>query len=91
MAVHATPRQNWKQRLCKQRAKKVVSNSPGLVDFAIGPVNPGLDLPKGQVMFLGNSNYRRTVINAAHQNFWGATLKTIGLVHIGCTSNNLPE
>ena len=53
MAVHATPRQNWKQRLCKQRAKKVVCDSPGLVDFAIGPVNSGLDLPKGQVMFFG--------------------------------------
>ena len=51
MAVHAMPRQNWKQRLCKQSAKKVVSDSPGLVDFAIGSVNPGLDLPKGQLMF----------------------------------------
>ena len=47
MAVHAMPRQNWKQRLCKKRAKKVVSNSPGLVDFAIGLVNPNLSLPKG--------------------------------------------
>ena len=46
--MHAMPRQNWKQRLCKQRAKKVVSDNPGLVDFAIGPVNPGLDLPRGQ-------------------------------------------
>ena len=50
-----------------------------------------LTCPKGKWCFLGNSNYRRTVINAAHQNFWGATLKTIGLVHIRCTSNNLSE
>ena len=34
-----------------QHAKKVVSNSPGLVDFAIGLVNSVLNLPDGQVMF----------------------------------------
>ena len=34
-----------------QRAKKVVSNSPGLVDFAIGLVNSVFNLPDGQVMF----------------------------------------
>ena len=34
-----------------QRAKKVVSDSPGLVDFAIGLVNSVLNLPDGQVMF----------------------------------------
>ena len=32
-----------------QRTKKVVSNRPGLVDFAIGLLNPVLNLPKGQV------------------------------------------
>ena len=34
-----------------QRAKKVVSNSPGLVDFAIGLVNSVFNLPDGQVIF----------------------------------------
>ena len=34
--------------LCAQRAKKVVSDSPGLVDFAIGLVNSVLNLPDGQ-------------------------------------------
>ena len=34
-----------------QRAKKVVSDSPGLVDFAIGLVNSVFNLPHGQVMF----------------------------------------
>ena len=34
-----------------QRAKEVVSNSPGLVDFAIGLVNSVFNLPDGQVMF----------------------------------------
>ena len=35
--------------LRSQRAKKVVSDSPGLVDFAIGQVNSVLNLPDGQV------------------------------------------
>ena len=37
--------------LYSQRAKKVVSDSPGLVDFAIGPVNSVLNLSDGQVIF----------------------------------------
>ena len=36
-----------------QRAKKVVSDSPGLVDFAIGLVIFVLNLPNGQVLFFG--------------------------------------
>ena len=34
-----------------QRAKKVVSDILGLVDFAIGLVNSVFNLPDGQVMF----------------------------------------
>ena len=34
-----------------QRAKKAASNSPGLVDFAIGLVIFVLNLPNGQVLF----------------------------------------
>ena len=34
-----------------QSAKKIVSDSPGLVDFAIGLVNFVFNLPDGQVMF----------------------------------------
>lgn len=37
----------------KQRAKKVVSDSPGLVDFAVGPVKSVFYLPNGQVFFGG--------------------------------------
>ena len=44
-----------------QSAKKVVSDSPGLVDFAIGVVNSVFNLPDGQVLFLSNSNKGRTV------------------------------
>ena len=36
-----------------QRAKKVVSDSQGLVDFVIGLVIFVLNLPDGQVLFLG--------------------------------------
>ena len=36
-----------------QRAKKVVSDSPGLVDFAIGLVIFVLNLPNGQVLLFG--------------------------------------
>ena len=36
-----------------QHEKKVVSNSPGLVDFGFGLVNSALNLPNGQVNFLG--------------------------------------
>ena len=46
---------------CKQRAMKVVFDSPGLVDFAIGVVDSVLKLPDRQ------ANYRRTVLNPAHQ------------------------
>ena len=44
-----------------QCAKKVVSNSPGLVDFAIGLVNSVLHLPNGQVLFFAELNKRITV------------------------------
>ena len=36
-----------------QRAKKVVSDSAGLVDFSIGLVIFVLSLPDGQVLFFG--------------------------------------
>ena len=34
-----------------QHAKKVVSDSPGLVEFAVGLVNSVINLPDGQVIF----------------------------------------
>ena len=37
--------------LLTQRAKKVVSDSPGLVDFEIGLVDSDHHLPDGQVKF----------------------------------------
>ena len=61
-----------------QHAKKVVSDSPGPVDFPIGRVNCELT---GKWSFLRNSNYRRNVISIL-------LIKTFfGLV---CTSLSLP-
>ena len=59
--------------LCtNQRAKKVVPDSPGLVDFVVGLVIFVLNLPDGSDVFGGNSNYRKIVINPANQKgFWG--------------------
>ena len=36
-----------------QRAKKVISDGPGLVDFGFGLVNSVLNLPDGQVNSFG--------------------------------------
>ena len=62
-----------------QCAKKVVSSSPGLVDFTIELVIFVLYLSDGQVLFFsffvggggGNSNYRRIVINPVDQKGFG--------------------
>ena len=60
--------QSGKVHVHFQRAKKVVSDSPGLVDFATVLVIFVLNLPDGQVLFFGgNANYRRIVINPANQ------------------------
>ena len=70
------------EKASKQRAKKVVSDSPVLVDLAVRLVNSVINLPDGQVNILGgNSNYRRTVINPAHQISGGLVKMTFGLVH----------
>ena len=57
-----------------QRAKKVVSDCPGLVDFAIGLVNFVLNLPNGQVKFFEEFKLQKNCeINSAHQNVFGAS------------------
>ena len=48
-----SPSPNFLTKFCIQRAKKVLSDSPGLVDFAIGLVIFVLNLPDGQVLFFG--------------------------------------
>ena len=58
-----------------QRAKKVVSDSPGLLDFAIGLVNSVLNLPNGQVKFFVKfQKIKRTVKSILLiKNIFGAT------------------
>ena len=57
-----------------QRAKKVVSNILGLVDFAIGLVNFELNLPDGQVKFFEELKLMKNCeINSAHKNILGAS------------------
>ena len=44
-----------------QLAKNVVSDSPGLVDFAIGLVDSMVNLPVASEEFSENWNYKSTV------------------------------
>ena len=54
-----------------QRAKKVVSDSPGLVDFAIGLVNSVFNLPMGKCFFEEFELQKNCEINSASQRVLG--------------------
>ena len=56
-----------------QHAKKVVSDSWGLVDFAIRLVNSVLNLHDREVKFLVGFKKKNCEINSAHQNVFGAS------------------
>ena len=73
----------------QQRAKKVVSDSPGLVGFAIGLVNSVINLPDGQVKFFEESRLQRNCeINLLIKTFLGLVEMIFGLVNV---SFSLPE
>ena len=59
--------------LSSEQRKTVVSDSLGLVDFAIGLVNFVLNLPDGQVEFFEEFKLqiKNCEINSAHQFFGG--------------------
>ena len=58
----------------KQCAKRLVSDTPGLVDFAIGLLNSVLNLPDGQVKYVEEFNLQKNCeINSAHQKIWRAS------------------
>ena len=58
----------------EQRAKKVLSDSPGLVDFAIEIVNSVLTLPAEQLKFFEEfKSQKNCVINPANKSFLGAS------------------
>ena len=66
-----------------QRAKKVVSDSPRLVDFAIGLVNSVLNLPDGQVKFFEEFKLQKNCeINLLIKTFWGLVEMMFGLVNV---------
>ena len=56
-----------------QHAKKVVSDSLGLVDFAIGLVNSILNLPDGQVIFLGKFKLQKNCNQSCSSNLFQAS------------------
>ena len=57
-----------------QYAKKVMSDSPRLVDFVVGLVNFVLNLPDRQVKFFEEFKLRKnSEINSAHQNVFEAS------------------
>lgn len=68
-----------------QRAKKVVSDNPGLVHFAVRLVYSVLNLPIREVRIFF---YGRTVVNPAHLIFFWLAEMTFGLV---LASYSLPE
>ena len=75
--------------MASQREKKVVSNSPGLVDFAIGLVNSVINLPDGKVNFFEEFNLQKNCeINLLIKTFLGLVEMTSGLVN---ASFSLPE
>ena len=78
-----------RNNMASQRAKKVVSNSPGLVDFAIGLVNSVINLPDGQVNFFEEFNLQKNCeINLLIKTFCGQVEMIFGLVNV---SFSLPE
>ena len=76
-------------KFINQRAKKVVSDSPELVDFAIGLVNSVFNLPDGQVIFFEEFEKQKNCeIKSAVQKAFGLVEMTSGLVNV---SFSLPE
>ena len=63
-----------------------MSDSPGLVDFAVGLVKTVFNLPDGQVMFFENSKNRRSVKSILlDEKLLGLVEMTSGLVNASCT------
>ena len=71
-----------------QRAKKVVSDSPGLLDFATGLVISILNLPDGQMRFLGRTQITGELYPMLIKNFFGLVEMTFGLIR---ASYSFPE
>ena len=67
----------------------MVSDSPGLVDFAIGLVNSVFNLPDGQVIYFEEFEKQKNCeINSAREKAFGLVEMTSGVVNV---SFSLPE
>ena len=67
----------------------MVSDSPGLADFAVGLVNSVLNSPEGQVRFFGEFKLQKSYSQSCSSKFfWGQVEMTFGLVNV---SYNLPQ
>ena len=64
-----------------QHAKKVVSDSLGLEDFAVGLVNSVLNLPDQQVIFWGGFKLQKKCSQSCSSIFFRLVEMTLGLVH----------
>ena len=65
-----------------QRAKKVMSDSLGLVDYVIGPVNSVLNLPDRQMVFLGEFKLQKNCNQSCSSIFFFRLVEMMsGLVH----------
>ena len=72
-----------------QRAKKVLSDIPGLADFAIWLVNSVINLPDGQVNFFEEFKLQKNCeISLLIKTFFGLVEMIFGLVNV---SFSLPE
>ena len=71
-----------------QRAKKVVSDNLGLVDFAIEPVNAVLNMFNGQVKVFVEFKLHTCKNCEINQKFWGLLEMNFGLV---LASYSLPK
>ena len=67
----------------------MVSDSPGLMDFAIGLVNLVVNLPDGQVIFFEEFEKQKNCeINSAVQKAFGLVEMTSGLVNVSFSCRN---
>ena len=66
-----------------------MSDSPGLMDFAIRLVNSVPNLPDRQVKYFEEFNLQKKCeINSAHQKIWGLVQMTFGLVNASISLPN---
>ena len=69
--------------------KEVISNNPGLVDFAIGLVNSVLNLPKWLENLNNTSTFRQTVIKIPHKFMWTESRFSSSSDKVKCVKINI--